>query len=598
MKQFNLFFLFFVLTIHQSMAQSGCPGCVVDLPVLPEDTIFLSDAMDGQVGVYYDGNLSFRMPKTTDPVNASDPGTPAGLNISEITILSMVNVPPGLSWEPSQTTFDTGEETDGCVKFCGIPLVSDTFEIGVVVEAQVSIFTQTASFTFKMYIAPATSTNDGFSANNTQGCGEVIVDFSNNIPSNGQDGFSYFWDFGNGSTSILEQPSTQIYNQPGIYEVNYEATIDTVGFVLTSVDILDDDCGDLIGGADIFIRIRNPMGEVIFSTNPISDTPIPINIPVNIVLSDFGDYKLEVRDEDPLATEDCGDIYFMKDEGGTHTDGGLEVVLNIFHPVFTVTSTDTIVVLETPDLPMVVQSSTDPICSGSSLELTTDYLDNIQWFQDSALLFGANDPVLEVNEPGIYWVQYTADNGCQVISEAIEIDFLQAPATPVHSNFQNLLSLNDEDELPENYSAQWYLNGNPIPFADELFYCIKEDGSYTLTIFDEDNGCASSYTFSYIYNPDFECTATGTEDTFAHEIGLQIFPNPSNGQFNLRFQVAKSTPVAFQMMDTNGRLVWSKDAIVTEEFAEEMNFSTLPSGIYFLRIMMDEDLLTQKLIIE
>lgn len=597
MKQFNVIFLFSFFIFNQINAQTGCPNCLVDLPTLPEDTIYLANTMDGEVGVYYDGDLSFRMPKTTDPVNANDPGTPAGLNISEITIVSMVNVPPGLSWEPSQTTFDTSEETDGCVKFCGTPLVSDTFEIGVVVEAQVSILTQTASFTFQMYIAPATSNNDGFAANNTQGCGDVEVDFTNNVPSNGQEGFDYFWDFGNGMTTTEEQPGTQIYSEPGVYPVTYEATIDTVGFLLTSVDILADDCGDLIGSADLFIRLRDPFGDVIYSTNPTDNTQLPTNIPININLSENGDYKLEVRDEDPFATEDCGDIYFNMTEGGFHTDGGLEVNLNIFNPIYTVSSTDTIIVLEAPDLPTIQQDVPDPICTGTSIELMTDYLENIQWFKDSTLIFGATEPNLTVTDAGNYWVQYTADNGCQVLSEITNIEYLPAPATPVHSNFENLLTLSDEDELPENYAAQWYLNGAPIPFADELFWCMKESGSYTLTIFNEDNGCSSSYNFSYEYNPDFECTSTGTED-LARAIDLQVFPNPSNGVFNLFFNLEESKPVAISIFDLQGRKIWSKVDLITKEFAEVIDISSIPSGIYILRMMVGEELVTKRLVIK
>lgn len=586
------------LIFNQINAQTGCPGCVIDLPVLPEDTIFLANTIDGEVGVYYDGDLSFRMPKTTDPVNANDPGTPAGLNISEITIVSLVNVPPGLSWEPSQTSFETSDETDGCLKFCGTPLVSDTFEIGVVVEAQVSILTQTASFTFQMYIAPASSSNDGFSATNTQGCEAIEVDFTNNVPSNGQDGFNYNWDFGNGMVSTEEQPGTQIYDEPGEYFVNYEATIDTIGFLLTSVDILADDCGDLIGSADLFIRLRNPAGDVIFSTNPTDNTQLPTNIPININLTENGDYKLEVRDEDPFATEDCGDIYFTMSENGFHTDGSLEVNLNIFNPIFTVTSTDTIVVLEAPDLPMVIQNLPDPLCSGTPVELMTDYLENIQWFKDTALIFGANDPTFTVTEPGNYWVQYTGDNGCQVLSEMTEIEYFPTPATPTHSYFENLLSINNEDNLPENYAAQWSLNGVEIPFADELFWCINEDGNYTLTIVNEDNGCAASYSFSYVFNSEFDCLETSTDETLAAQIGLNIFPNPSDGLFNLNLNLDKTTPVSMSVYDVQGRVIWAKNEMIGNDFTEELDFLNQPSGVYFLRMIVGEELVTQRLVIQ
>jgi len=68
MKQI-LLLTFVLLTSWQASAQ--CPGCVVDLPTLPEDTIYLGNAPDGMVSFYYDEDISFRLPKTTDPVQSA-----------------------------------------------------------------------------------------------------------------------------------------------------------------------------------------------------------------------------------------------------------------------------------------------------------------------------------------------------------------------------------------------------------------------------------------------------------------------------------------------------------------------------------------------
>ena len=42
------------------------------------------------------------------------------------------------------------------------------------------------------------------------------MEFTNNVPSNGQNGFSYLWDFGNSQTSTDENPSAVTYTEPGI----------------------------------------------------------------------------------------------------------------------------------------------------------------------------------------------------------------------------------------------------------------------------------------------------------------------------------------------------------------------------------------------
>ena len=297
LKYFTLILAFCFFQINFLQSQSGCPGCVVGLPMLPADTIFLGNAPDGVAGEPYDGDMSFRMPKTTGPVHEIDPSTPPGLNIGKITIIALLNVPPGLDWESNQFEFDPNNETDGCVKFCGTPLLSGMYEVEVFVTAQVLGINQSTSFSFPFYIAPSISSTDGFSMQNSSGCGEITVSFENNIPSNDSTGFSYFWDFGNGASSILENPNDVTYATPGIYEVNYEATVDTSGYELTTVQIVAAGCNDLnlppVSNAapELYIKIKDPSGTQIYQSGEINNAPLPAAFNVNIPIGP-GIYQL------------------------------------------------------------------------------------------------------------------------------------------------------------------------------------------------------------------------------------------------------------------------------------------------------------------
>ena len=237
MRLLYLFSICILLLFIQTLnAQSGCPGCQTNLPAnLPEDTLFLQDIPDGQNGLAYSQDISFRMPKTTTPVYAVDSITPPGLTISKIEIVSVDGLPQGLYWEPSQWTFQTADETDGCIKICGTPTESDSFVLTVTVRATVLFLTQEKSFPMRMYVAPKVSTTDGFSMSNFTGCGSTEVSFENNVPSNGADGFSYVWDFGDNTGFEGENPPAHTYNEPGTYYVSYHATVDTAGYILESV---------------------------------------------------------------------------------------------------------------------------------------------------------------------------------------------------------------------------------------------------------------------------------------------------------------------------------------------------------------------------
>ena len=298
LKHYLFFFLLVILSLGLR-AQSGCPGCVVELPAgLPADTIFLGSAADGQVGVYYDSNLSFRMPKTTTPVNANDPDTPPGLGINRITVTSVSNLPPGLSWEANQTVFNVSEETDGCVKFCGTPIIPGFYNVEVVVIAEVLFLSQVSSFSFPILILPGTSVTEGFTLANNSGCGSVEASFTNNVPSAGNEGYSYLWDFGNGNMSLSENPGAQLYDEAGIYEVNYQAVIDTFGYLLTEVVVESVTCNDLFNNApDLRIEIWNPEGERILETLHVDNAQTPLAFTVNLFIGE-GNYLLRVMDED------------------------------------------------------------------------------------------------------------------------------------------------------------------------------------------------------------------------------------------------------------------------------------------------------------
>lgn len=580
-------FIFLSLSLN-----AQCPGCVIDLPQLPADTVYLADAPDGEAGVYYDNDLSFRLPITTDPVNALDPSIPAGLDISDIKILAVVNLPPGLNYEPNQTDFDPNNETDGCVCFCGTPLQSGLYEMLVVLEAKISVLTQTASYPIEIYIAPAVSTTDGFTMSNTTGCGEVLVEFGNNVPSNGDTGFSYIWDFGNGFTSNLENPGFQIYDEPGTYFINYDAFIDTIPPTLTNVNILDVDCDDLIGDADIFIKIKDPSGATIFETSPVNNTPIPISIAVNLPLG-VGTYKLEVRDDDPFGNANCGDVTFNVATTGTIIDGGLEVSFDIFKPVFMVSSTDTVVVLELPETPELNITGDIEVCSNELVELEVlNYTEYIQWYRDSSLLFGDTLPNLTVSLPGIYWAEYIDKNGCEVVSEIANIEEIAAPGVPTFSSNSNLLTLNDSDNLPDNYSINWYLEGELIDDSTGVSLVIWESGEYTVEVIDEDSGCSTSFSFGAAFDP-----TLASEEVDLLQSQVSVYPNPTNGAFWVSMTFDETKEVIFEIFDVTGRVVLRNPIPqIINSTTKNFDLTHFEEGTYFLRMIVDDLVVTKRIL--
>ena len=564
-------------------AQSGCPGCTITLPALPADTAYLSDLPDGIAGQPYDEDFSFRMPMSTDPLLAIDSTIPGGINIDEITFLSVLNLPPGLKWEINKNTFDVKNgDTDGCIRFCGTPLDTGLFVMQIQIKAKVAIISQNASFNVPIYIAPAQSSNDGFSVDNTIGCGAVTTNFTNNNPSNGNSGYSYNWNFGNGNTSKDENPAPQTYNTPGEYIVSYEAIIDTVGYILTGVKVNAVGCGDLIGPPDIFIKISNPAGTVILETPHIANTNPPVSFVTDITLG-TGNYSVEVIDNDTGlegADDPCGTIPFNQLSNGVLSAGDLEIELTIIHPVTTITSTDTIVVLEAPATPAIdVLSGTTENCYGDTTVLQSSYSENNQWFLDSMPIIGAVNDEFSAPISGMYSVLYVSDNGCQAMSDPLNLIFHDLPAQPKFAQDQNDLTLQDFVPLPAQYGLQWYLNGTAIPDATGKSYCMQENGNYTLEITDISTGCINTSTLTgLIYDPDVECI-TAFEET--HPLAqVKVFPNPVSDVLYITNIFKKCE---YSLLDIAGREVHT-GITVTSQSGFQIDMQNINKGLYVLRI--------------
>lgn len=600
-KYFYSLILLISFSIQQ--ASANCPGCIIDLPAgMSEDTLFLGTLPNGTVGTYYDEDVSFRMPMTTDPVNEMDPDVPAGLNINNITLIGISNLPPGLSWEASATSFDPQSETDGCFKFCGTPLAPGLYEMEVTVEATVFVLTQTVTFPMAILIEPATSVNDGFSLINASGCGEVVASFENNVPSNGDTGFSYAWDFGNGQSSLDENPSSQTYDQPGIYLIEYQAIIDTSGYVLTRVGVNDVSCFDIptfpdfSNNPDLHVEITDPNGDLIFESETVWNTDPPIEVFPNITL-EAGQYQMKVIDEDSGingADDVCAEITFNQLSNGTISFDDFELELEIFHPVDTILSTDTVFVYEIPEQPSIFNSGADEFCDGETVVLTSSYGENNQWYSGGELIPGETESTLEVAESGDYQVEYTSLEGCKAISEVREIIIYENPEIPEFDNVNNLLSLMDGITFDESYVLQWLLDGVEIEGENSESYCAMEDGIYTLEVTDLETGCISIYTETIDYDENLACT-TSTEELEDH-ISLQIYPNPAINWINVELEVNEPKVLEISIYDVLGKRV-NAEILEQEVFGrhiEQISVYGLLSGIYLLELKIGEERIVRK----
>ena len=232
--------------------EAQCPNCTVPtFAGMPADTIIVDSLPSAYKNAYYEEEMGYRLPYTTDPLAAvAPPGTsvPTGLSIDHFRILSVTGLPPGLSWvgdRPAPMTYnETSPATrDGCITLCGTPGASGTFIVNVNLEIQIQGFVfPSPPIPLEFIVYP--DTNALFTVDTAAGCAPFGVVVNNLLPSNGNPGFSYFWDFNNGTTSTSENPDTVWYDfglmTDTVIAITQQVIIDTFPYMLEAIVVATD----------------------------------------------------------------------------------------------------------------------------------------------------------------------------------------------------------------------------------------------------------------------------------------------------------------------------------------------------------------------
>jgi len=347
-------------------ASAQCPNCTITLPTMPVDTVYLDSFPNAQQNQYYEEVISFRLPMTTTPLVPLEPSTPPNIALTAFQVVGISGLPLGMSFkldQPLPAIYNQVAPTtrDGCVTICGTPLQSDSFTVNISIMVETGILAPTpATIPLTFYVEPDTSA--GFSITGATGCSPWTVTLTNNIEPDTAFGQSatYFWDFGNGTTSTDQNPGPVTYSDTGTYSINYEAVITTTieETYLTSVAInAVTSCSDLLNGVDLFLTVTGSQSGVDTLTPFVLNTapPVNFNFGSDILLVPGTRYDVWVQDDDAIfqglpGPEDCGTVNFSADTTAnvfTLVNGGLSVTLNLNNVTNlsydTITTTDFVV---------------------------------------------------------------------------------------------------------------------------------------------------------------------------------------------------------------------------------------------------------------
>ncbi|MDG1346521.1 MAG: PKD domain-containing protein, partial [Crocinitomicaceae bacterium] len=227
-------------------------------------------------------------------------------------------------------------------------------------------------------------------------------------------------------------------------------------------------------------------------------------------------------------------------------------------------------------------------CEGDSVLLYGSQMaDTYQWSGGST---AATDSVYATTG-GAYTLAIT--DACGTGSETITLTMNDVPVPSFTSTLSYLTAtFTNTSATGPNPTYLWdFGDGNTSTMANPgNIYNVSGPYTVTLTI---TNDCGSS-----TFTDSILLTVAGIDELLVNG-DVNVFPNPSNGEFTVDMELISNSNVSFRVENLVGAIVYeTKSIIVDGAHSETISIGNVPTGVYFVNIQVGENNLVKKLIIE
>lgn len=192
--------------------------------------------------------------------------------------------------------------------------------------------------------------------------------------------------------------------------------------------------------------------------------------------------------------------------------------------------------------------------------------------------------------PGDYVVTVTDSEGCSTTDTVTVAD---APAITLASStiVGQSSNSNPDGSITVNiaggagsFSYSW----NTTPVQTTNTASNLGAGSYSVTVTDA-NSCTQSFSLTV---PNY----TGIKESSNSNL-VSVFPNPTKGLLNIKFEGIKSNSVSIKVFNTSGQMVYSSiNKTNANGSISSIDFEPYANGIYFVQISSDKEVITKRVI--
>lgn len=227
-------------------------------------------------------------------------------------------------------------------------------------------------------------------------------------------------------------------------------------------------------------------------------------------------------------------------------------------------------------------------CPGDSVFIGAENLSSANYYWSPTLETSAG---IYATAPGLYIVQIVT--GCGTALDSIVVTDLPLP-TASWSYTNTLYTVVTTNTSTNGVSYFWDFGDGNTSTEFEPIHAYSTNGDYTVTLtVVSECGDTATFTQTIEVNPQFQ----GTEEIGISD--LNVYPNPSDGNFTISFTTDNTEDVRVVVMDLSGREVFAGIYGNTNgQFIQPMNIQNLSAGTYLLQLQSGKYTHTSRIIIK
>jgi len=216
------------------------------------------------------------------------------------------------------------------------------------------------------------------------------------------------------------------------------------------------------------------------------------------------------------------------------------------------------------------------------------------------------NPLVTYNIAGTYDVTLEVSNGTatNTLTKPAYIDVMTVPAQAGPISGNNVVGVGETETytvplLDECTVYDWTLTPDNAGTmlvsmnAVTINWSASYTGAATLKV------CGGNDCGMGLYSDGFEVMVYDyTGINYQTTSGIEIYPNPNNGQFALTLNSPVSSTFEVKFVNALGMVIFDKKIVVAGVYNENVNIADMPEGVYYLSLKNDKTFMIRKVVVQ